>query len=156
MAGCPTSPGFRDVGAGSASALSGCRLSHLWLGFANVGSNPEPTNHEGSPIIELRLTLSERIPAATGARLSAYGRLFPQSAKSLFQNILQISPLNSKILSVLACNSMIPIEEGEGGYPHLRLNRSDLLIARLLNCNHIERLGQVGVSGESFARLTLD
>ena len=38
-------------------------------------------------------------------------------AKSLFRNILHITPLNPKIWTVLAGNSMIPQDQGEGGYP---------------------------------------
>jgi hypothetical protein len=37
--------------------------------------------------------------------------------KSLFRNILHITPLNPKIWTVLAGNSMIPQDQGEGGYP---------------------------------------
>src|ERR1039458_7184643 len=37
--------------------------------------------------------------------------------KSLFRKILAISPLNSKILGLLACNSMILIGRGRGRVP---------------------------------------
>ena len=40
-------------------------------------------------------------------------------AKSLFRNILHITPLNPKIWIVLACKPMIPQDRGEGGYPVL-------------------------------------
>jgi len=39
--------------------------------------------------------------------------------KSLFRNILHITPLNPKIWIVLACKPMIPQDRGEGGYPIL-------------------------------------
>jgi hypothetical protein len=39
-------------------------------------------------------------------------------ANSLFRNILRITPLNSEILAVLACNSMIPIARGRGDPLH--------------------------------------
>ena len=37
--------------------------------------------------------------------------------KSVFRNILHITPLNPKIWIVLACNLMIPKDRGGGGYP---------------------------------------
>src|SRR6266852_506609 len=107
----PTLPSHKGA---PSKALPGLEVLNL---FITTGCDPR--HRHPTPRVRKcpQIGAARSVPVSPDGQRNCPKPIFSAlgGAKSLFRNILTISPLNSKILSVLPCNSVIPKRPGGGG-----------------------------------------